>query len=145
MQESLHIPNKSVFKLNEVSALTDVKPYVLRFWESEFEEISPINSSSGQRLYEHKDIETIQLLKNLLFEQNMSVTQAKAYLRNSEESCSGESEPAEGEPESIIVADEATPSAYFSQPGRSLSDLEVQKLVLAKAKLNSIIQLIDSF
>ena len=63
MIEPVEIPNKSSFKINEVCALTGVKSYVLRFWESEFPEISPLMSSSGLKLYEHKDIEAILLIK----------------------------------------------------------------------------------
>ena len=77
----LDIPNKSLFKINEVCGLTEVKPYVLRFWEKEFEEIDPIFSSSGQKLYEHKDIEAIALIKKLLFEDKMSVEEAKKEMK----------------------------------------------------------------
>jgi DNA-binding transcriptional MerR regulator len=78
MIESVEIPNKSSFKVNEVCALTGVKSYVLRFWESEFPEISPLMSSSGLKLYEHKDIEAILLIKKLLFEDKLSIEKAKA-------------------------------------------------------------------
>ena len=44
------IPNKSLFKIEEVCELIDVKPYVLRFWESEFTEIKPLASSNGQKI-----------------------------------------------------------------------------------------------
>ena len=69
----IEIPNKSTFKINEVCALTGIKSYVLRFWESEFEEIAPVTSSSGHKLYEQKDIEAILLIKKLLFEDKHSV------------------------------------------------------------------------
>lgn len=71
------IPKKSHFKLDEVCALTGVKPYVLRFWESEFEEISPLVSSTGQKVYEHKDITAIFKVKKLLFEKKWTLEQAK--------------------------------------------------------------------
>ena len=77
----LDIPNKSLFKINEVCGLTEVKPYVLRFWEKEFEEIDPIFSSSGQKLYEHKDIEAVALVKKLLFEDKMSIEEAKKEMK----------------------------------------------------------------
>ena len=78
MIEPVEIPNKSSFKINEVCALTGVKSYVLRFWESEFPEISPLMSSSGLKLYEHKDIEAILLIKKLLFEDKLTIEKAKA-------------------------------------------------------------------
>ena len=76
----IEIPNKSSFKINEVCALTGVKSYVLRFWESEFPQIAPIICSSGQKLYEHKDIEAILYVKKLLFEDKMTIEKAKAEL-----------------------------------------------------------------
>ena len=78
MIEAVEIPNKSSFKVNEVCALTGVKSYVLRFWESEFPEIAPLMSSSGLKLYEHKDIEAILLIKKLLFDDKLSIEKAKA-------------------------------------------------------------------
>lgn len=148
MESFLEIPDKSVFKVNEVCGITGVKPYVLRFWESEFEEISPITSSSGQKLYEHKDIEAISSIKKLLFEDKMSVEQARFALRR----CSDDE--AIVEPlsdceieDTLIETVEATVEEVHQVQsfGKYLSDLEIQKLVLAKAKLNSIIQSIDTF
>lgn len=78
--ESIKIPNKSVFTTDEVCSLTGVKPYVLRFWENEFEEISPILSTSGKKLFEHKDIEAIVVAKKLLYEEKLTVERAKIEL-----------------------------------------------------------------
>jgi len=81
IQGQVEIPNKSSFKLNEVCALTGVRSYVLRFWESEFSEISPLISSSGHKLYEHRDIESILLIKKLLFDDKMTIEKAKAEMK----------------------------------------------------------------
>lgn len=80
MNSTLSIPGKSTFKINEVADLTGVKPYVLRFWENEFEVIEPITSASGQKLYQHKDVEAVALVKKLLFEENMTIEKAKVEL-----------------------------------------------------------------
>lgn len=77
----IEIPNKSSFKINEVCALTGVKSYVLRFWESEFSEIAPMVSSSGEKLYEYRDIETILVIKKLLFEDKLTIERAKAQMK----------------------------------------------------------------
>lgn len=77
----IDIPNKSSFKVNEVCAITGVKSYVLRFWESEFEEISPLVSSNGNKVYEHCDIEAILMIKKLLFEDKLSIDRAKAQMK----------------------------------------------------------------
>lgn len=74
------IPNKSTFKFQELTPITGVKPYVIRFWETEFEEISPVSSDSGQKLYARKDVEAILKIKKLLFEDKLSVQEAKARM-----------------------------------------------------------------
>ena len=81
MNESTALPNKSHFKVNEVCSMTGVRPYVLRFWETEFPEIGPITSSSGQKLYEYKDVELVAFIKDLLFNKKMNMEEAKAHVK----------------------------------------------------------------
>jgi DNA-binding transcriptional MerR regulator len=71
------IPNKSNFKFQELTPITGVKPYVIRFWETEFPEISPIASEEGQKLYSRSDVEVILKIKKLLFEDKLSIPEAK--------------------------------------------------------------------
>lgn len=81
MSEQIEIPNKTFFKLNEVSNITGVKPYVLRFWETEFNFlINPENSENGQKLYEGKDIEMFLLIKKVLFDEKVPINDAKAKI-----------------------------------------------------------------
>jgi DNA-binding transcriptional MerR regulator len=75
------IPNKSNFKFQELTPITGVKPYVIRFWETEFPEIDPVDSDSGQKLYARKDVEAILRIKKLLFEYKLSIPEAKAALK----------------------------------------------------------------
>ncbi len=74
------IPNKSNFKFQELTPITGVKPYVIRFWETEFPEIAPITSDSGQKLYDRKDVEVILKIRKLLFDQKLSIPEAKLRL-----------------------------------------------------------------
>lgn len=131
---SIEIPNKSLFKLNEVCGLTGVKPYVLRFWETEFVEIEPITSSSGQKLYEHKDIEAIAIIKKLLFEDKMTIEQAKAEMRMVYSAPDEEEVDLPDPPE---VAD--SPKAF-----REIKESDIQKLVMAKSKLNGLIHMAEN-
>lgn len=78
------IPNKSNFKFQELTPITGVKPYVIRFWETEFPEISPVLGDSGHKLYARKDVETILRIKKLLFEEKLSIPEAKIQLQNEE-------------------------------------------------------------
>ncbi len=74
------LPDKLYFRIGEVSEYTDVKPYVLRYWESEFEEIQPIRRKS-QRLYDRDTILLIMRIKHMLYEQNFTIAGAKKMLR----------------------------------------------------------------
>ena len=57
------IPDKLYFKIGEVSEITGLEAYVLRFWETEFKKINPKRTESGQRLYSKKDVELILTIK----------------------------------------------------------------------------------
>lgn len=81
MSNQIRIPAKSTFKQNEVCQITGVKPYVLKFWEEQFEEINPITSAVGKKLYEHGDIEAIALVKQLLFDHKLSIDDAKKEIK----------------------------------------------------------------
>jgi DNA-binding transcriptional MerR regulator len=78
------IPNKSNFKFQELTPITGVKPYVIRFWETEFEDIDPVVSDSGQRLYARKDVEAIFKIKKLLFDEKMTIQEAKIAIKSRE-------------------------------------------------------------
>ncbi|MCP4913145.1 MAG: MerR family transcriptional regulator [Oligoflexia bacterium] len=151
MNQIIEIPNKSFFKLNEVCALTSVKPYVLRFWESEFEEISPTTSSSGQKLYEHKDIEAILLIKKLLFEEKMTVEAAKAEIMTrmsavredlmptkSQEDYDLEDENGSEEQTFENTIDQMIDDEY-SLSRQALTENEISKLMNAKERLADIL------
>jgi DNA-binding transcriptional MerR regulator len=75
------IPDKFYFRIGEVTALTDLPAYVLRFWESEFPEIKPKRTESGQRLYRKSDIETILLIRHLLYDKKFTIQGARQHLR----------------------------------------------------------------
>ncbi len=72
---------KRYYRIGEVSQITDVKPYVLRYWESEFRWMAPQKSRSQQRLYRKRDIEMIQLIKRLLHEERYTIAGARRRLR----------------------------------------------------------------
>lgn len=75
------IPDKLYFKIGEVAQIAQVEPYVLRYWESEFKEINPVKSRSNQRLYRRKDIETVLLIKELLYREKFTIEGAKQRIR----------------------------------------------------------------
>ena len=75
------VPDKRYYRIGEVSRITGVKPYVLRYWESEFRWMAPQKSRSKQRLYRRRDIDMILLIKKLLYEQRYTIAGARKKLR----------------------------------------------------------------
>jgi DNA-binding transcriptional MerR regulator len=80
-KEPSSIPDKLYFKIGEVSEITGIEPYVLRYWESEFKIVSPSRTHSKQRLYRKKDLELILEIKKLLYEEKFTIAGAKRKLQ----------------------------------------------------------------
>ena len=72
------------YRIGEVSRITGLKPHVLRYWESEFKVIKPYKAGSLQRLYRKKDLEIIQKIKKLLYEEGFTIAGAKKKIRDLE-------------------------------------------------------------
>lgn len=79
-EENGEIPNKLYFRIGEVARLAGIKPYVLRFWETEFPGLGPKKSGTGQRLYRRKDVETVLEIKRLLYDQRFTIEGARKFL-----------------------------------------------------------------
>lgn len=76
------IPDKLYFRIGEVARLAGIKPYVLRFWESEFSGLGPKKSGTGQRLYRRKDVELVLEIKRLLYEERFTIEGARKTLES---------------------------------------------------------------
>ncbi len=77
-----HIPSKMAFKIGEAADLVGVKQYVLRYWETEFEQLRPKKSKNNQRVYSRRDVETALMIKKLLYTDRFSIEGARGALRN---------------------------------------------------------------
>ena len=77
---SQEIPDKLYYRIGEVSVLTDVPAYVLRYWESEFKLLRPKKNDAGQRLYRRKDVDLVLKIKSLLYEERLTLEGAKKRL-----------------------------------------------------------------
>lgn len=75
------IPDKLYFRIGEVASLCHLPAYVLRFWESEFPQLKPVKSSTGQRMYRKRDVESVLRIKQLLYEQGFTISGARQHLR----------------------------------------------------------------
>jgi DNA-binding transcriptional MerR regulator len=74
------IPDKSLFTIAEVARLTSTKPFVLRYWQSEFPMLQPVKAPNGRRLYRREDIEMIFEIKRLLYEEGFTIAGARKHL-----------------------------------------------------------------
>ena len=81
MTKRIDLPDKLYFKIGEVARLADVKPHVLRYWESEFPSIRPQKSHSGQRLYRRQDVDAVLAIRHLLYDQRFTIEGARHHLK----------------------------------------------------------------
>jgi DNA-binding transcriptional MerR regulator len=75
------IPDKPYFKIGEAARLCGVKPYVLRYWETEFKSVRPQKTRSQQRLYRKRDVELLLKIRHLLYEKRFTIEGARVRLR----------------------------------------------------------------
>jgi DNA-binding transcriptional MerR regulator len=80
VQPVQEIPDKLYFRIGEVARLAGIKPYVLRFWETEFSSLGPKKSGTGHRLYRRKDVELVLEIKRLLYEKRYTIEGARKFL-----------------------------------------------------------------
>lgn len=80
-----NIPKKMAFKIGEVADMVGVKQYVLRYWESEFDQLKPKKSKYNQRVYTRKDVENALLIKKLLYKDRFSIEGARSVLKQLKE------------------------------------------------------------
>lgn len=105
--QPVEIPNKLYFRIGDVTRLTGIKAYVLRYWESEFPMLSPKKSGTNQRLYRRKDVETVLQIKHLLYERRFTIEGAKAFLQRKNR-----------DPKPLAVSQPpAAQSSLFAAPG----------------------------
>lgn len=74
------IPDKLYFRIGDVARIAGIKPYVLRFWETEFGGLGPKKSGTGHRQYRRKDVELVLEIKRLLYEQRFTIEGARKHL-----------------------------------------------------------------
>lgn len=84
-------PEKKLFRIGEVSRVTATKPFVLRYWETEFPMLQPVKSPKGHRLYRQEDIDTVFTIKRLLYNEGFTIAGARRHLRDQAQGGNGQS------------------------------------------------------
>lgn len=97
--EHVQIPEKLFYRINEVATITQVKPYVLRYWETEFPMLSPEKDENDQRRYRKSDIELVLEIKRLLYTEKFTIAGARKQLRSGR----GESAQRQSAPQPMAV------------------------------------------
>jgi len=75
-------PSKLFYRIGEVSRVSGLEQYVLRYWETEFPQLKPDKGRSGQRLYSKKDLDTVLLIKQLLYKDGYTIAGARKKLNS---------------------------------------------------------------
>jgi DNA-binding transcriptional MerR regulator len=104
------LPQKEFYKLSEVCQYTETQPYVLRFWESEFPQLRPGKSASGQPLYRRADIDLVRRIKQLLHEEAQTLETARRRLAD------------ELSPAQPVTRPQGPGSSLMARPAASRSD-----------------------
>ena len=119
---------KLYYSISEVCKLTDLKSYVLRYWETEFRELKPPKNRAGNRTYRKRDIDTINKIKELLYEKKFTIEGARNQLAIT--------------PQAKESSDESTTEK--SKPTVVSSSKEVSVLLEVRDQLKSILDIINS-
>jgi DNA-binding transcriptional MerR regulator len=133
------IPDKSLFRIGEVSRVTSTKPFVLRYWETEFPMLQPVKSPKGHRLYRREDIETVFTIKRLLYDEGFTIAGARRHLRDQTlegNGTNGGAAPAETQGHS----EESAPQVMSPQ----LATLNRKTLLDLRDSLRSLLTVLES-
>ncbi len=81
-QTATHAANdQRLYRIGEVSRLTELKPFVLRYWETEFPMLEPVKSPKGHRVYRQEDVDVVFKIKRLLYDEGFTIAGARRHLR----------------------------------------------------------------
>jgi DNA-binding transcriptional MerR regulator len=125
VEPTQEIPDKLYFRIGEVARLAGIKPYVLRFWETEFPGLGPKKSGTGHRLFRRKDVELVLEIKRLLYEQRFTIEGARKHLEE------------RGKPEEIRStakrdsSKKKQPSLFYPDPAPLLDEVRRELRALA--------------
>src|SRR5690242_7703916 len=118
------IPDKLYFRIGDVARLAGIKPYVLRFWETEFPPLGPRKSGTGHRLYRRKDVELVLEIKRLLYEKRFTIEGARKFLETR-----AKPEPAPRTPKALKPRAQAE---LFSDPNALMDTVRTELRALAE-------------
>ena len=116
---------KLYYSIGEVSEITGLKQYVLRYWETEFSQLRPAKNSAGNRTYKNHDLELIGEIQTLLYKRKFTIKGARQYLKDSQ--------------------DPSVVSEKIVRIAKSPNELDLKTLKKLRNGLNEIIKTIESY
>lgn len=146
------VAKKLYYKIGEVCDLCEIEPHVLRYWETEFSQLSPSKNSSGQRLYRYRDLQLVSRIKQLLYEEGYTIAGAGRKLATEN---FGDEEPVPHSDTTAALAASAkseevgpAPASVFHKagpaPGKTAGEGNVRKLLDdACAQLRSVLKILE--
>jgi DNA-binding transcriptional MerR regulator len=141
-QAEVVIPEKIYFRIGEVSALAHLPTYVLRFWETEFPQLRPTKSSTGQRMYRRRDVEFVMHIRKLLYEDGFTIAGARERLR---EELRGSRRPqlSETMQKTLPPPTVLSPQGNLPVPGPPPSERQKQELQQLRRQLCEVLDLLS--
>ena len=95
--QSFESPQRDLYRIGEVSRLTETKPFVLRYWETEFPMLQPVKTPKGHRLYRSEDVEMVRAIKRLLYDEGFTIAGARRHLTDQGAAPEGAHVPGNGQ------------------------------------------------
>ncbi len=150
------IPRKLYYKIGEVCDLCKIEPHVLRYWETEFSQLSPSKNNSGQRVYRYRDVQVVQRIKQLLYEEGYTIAGANKKLATEKfdfdketlaavSAESGARRSLEVPESSESASAETLPSAAGSISKKASSDPNPKELLKEiRSELKSVLEILSS-
>ena len=142
---------KLYYSIGEVSEATDLKQYVLRYWESEFPQLSPAKNRAGNRTYREKDIELVNFIKTLLYEKKYTIEGARQKLKELQDHGQAlsvvsleEPVPIPPTPEEKPIQQQSSTRAVRSSQGDMTPENYKNFLKNLRSELKQLMELIDS-
>jgi len=112
--------NKLYYSISEVSQITELKQYVLRFWELEFSQLKPKKNSAGNRIYRSNDIDKILEIKSLLYDRKFTIKGAQQHLKRNDEEINN---PTVNKGNHIVKMDDSIDTKLLKDLKHGLNDL----------------------
>jgi len=134
-------PTKLFYRINEVAQVTGLKPYVLRYWESEFPQLHPEKDSSGGRRYRIKDIRTILAIRKLLYEDRFTIKGARQRLKG--ELKNGKKQGSNGHSASPAKEAKVPEPAEAETNGKSAASVH-ESLCLLRDDIVNVLKLLEA-